>query len=106
MPPNVPDEESPLASGVLPAREAGSAGSMSEVPKGRGLSGPHCSVSWIQEVSATSWRSEIPTVEHGGKTSNCRDARAIYQDGRDSAATWPASKHNLSGGVAKSVGAR
>ncbi len=30
----VRDQESPLASGVLPARAAGSAGSMSEVPKG------------------------------------------------------------------------
>jgi hypothetical protein len=34
---NVSDEESPLASGVLPARAAGSAGSMTEVPKGRGF---------------------------------------------------------------------
>jgi hypothetical protein len=31
---NVPDHQLPLASGVLPAREAGSAGSMTEVPKG------------------------------------------------------------------------
>jgi hypothetical protein len=30
---NVPDQESPLASGVAPAREAGSAGGMTEVPK-------------------------------------------------------------------------
>jgi hypothetical protein len=34
---NVPDEESPLASGVAPAREAESAGDMPEVPKGRGF---------------------------------------------------------------------
>ena len=31
---NVPDDQSPLASGVPPAREAGSAGGMTEVPKG------------------------------------------------------------------------
>ena len=55
---NVPDEESPLASGMPPARvprlgetgrslfqpskncQPGSAGDMTEVPKGRGLSGP------------------------------------------------------------------
>ncbi|MCZ2344336.1 MAG: hypothetical protein LC104_21460 [Bacteroidales bacterium] len=30
---NVPDDQSLLASGVLPAREAESAGSMTEVPK-------------------------------------------------------------------------
>ena len=30
---NVPDEESPLASGVSPAREAESAGGMIKVPK-------------------------------------------------------------------------
>jgi hypothetical protein len=41
---NVPDEESPLASGVLPAREAESAGSMTEVPKGRGFAPSVCSV--------------------------------------------------------------
>ena len=35
--PNVPDEESPLASGMAPAREAESAGDMPEVPKGRGF---------------------------------------------------------------------
>jgi hypothetical protein len=35
--PNVPDEESPLASGMAPAREAESAGDMTEVPKGRGF---------------------------------------------------------------------
>ena len=40
---NVPDEESPLASGVLRARAAGSAGSMSEVPKGRGFAPSVCS---------------------------------------------------------------
>jgi hypothetical protein len=34
---NVPDEESPLASGVSPAREAESAGGMPKVPKGQGL---------------------------------------------------------------------
>jgi len=34
---NVPDEESPLASGMAPAREAGLAGAMPEVPKGRGF---------------------------------------------------------------------
>jgi hypothetical protein len=32
---NVPDDQSLLASGVLPARAAGSAGSMTEVPKGQ-----------------------------------------------------------------------
>ena len=42
---NVPDDRQPLASGVLPAREAGSAGSMTEVPEGR-LFGPSvCSIS-------------------------------------------------------------
>jgi hypothetical protein len=35
--PNVPDEESPLASGMSPAREAESAGDMPEVPEGRGF---------------------------------------------------------------------
>jgi hypothetical protein len=35
--PNVPDEESPLASGMAPAREAESAGGMTEVPQGRGF---------------------------------------------------------------------
>ena len=34
---NVPDEESPLASGTAPAREAESAGDMPEVPQGRGF---------------------------------------------------------------------
>jgi len=34
---NVPDDQSPLASGVPPAREAGSAGGMTEVPKGWGF---------------------------------------------------------------------
>jgi hypothetical protein len=44
---NVPDEESPLASGVLAAREAGLAGSMTEVPKGRGFAPSVCShFSW------------------------------------------------------------
>jgi hypothetical protein len=42
--PNVPDEESPLASGVSPAREAESAGDMPEVPQGRGFA---LSVRWI-----------------------------------------------------------
>ena len=40
---NVPDEESPLASGVAPAREAGSAGGGTEVPKGRGFAPSVCS---------------------------------------------------------------
>ena len=40
---NVPDEESPLASGMSPAREADSAGDMPEVPKGRGFA---LSVRW------------------------------------------------------------
>jgi hypothetical protein len=34
---NVPDEESPLASGMSPAREVESAGDMPEVPEGRGF---------------------------------------------------------------------
>jgi len=33
--PNVPSQESPLASGMAPAREAESAGGGTEVPKGR-----------------------------------------------------------------------
>ena len=35
--PNVPGQESPLASGMAPAGEAESAGDMPEVPKGRGF---------------------------------------------------------------------
>jgi len=42
---NVPDEESPLASGMAPAREAESAGGMPEVPEGRGFAPSVCSIS-------------------------------------------------------------
>jgi len=35
--PNVPSDLSLLASGMAPAREAGLAGAMPEVPKGQGL---------------------------------------------------------------------
>ena len=40
---NVPDDLSLLASGVTPAREAESAGGMTEVPKGQGLAPSVCS---------------------------------------------------------------
>ena len=37
--PNVPSQESPLAFGMTPAREAESAGAMPKVPKGRRFAG-------------------------------------------------------------------
>ena len=45
--PNVPRQESPLASGMAPAREAESAGDMTEVPKGRGFAGRACSALFL-----------------------------------------------------------
>jgi len=39
---NVRGQMPPLAFGLAPAREAGSAGARPKVPQGRGLSGPHC----------------------------------------------------------------
>jgi len=38
--PNVPGQESPLASGMASARVAESAGGMPEVPQGQGFDGP------------------------------------------------------------------
>jgi len=56
---NVPDEESPLASGVSPAREAGSAGDMPEVPKGRGFAPSVCSISFLfEELDYSHYRDE------------------------------------------------
>lgn len=45
--PNVPDEESPLASGMAPARVADPAGDMPEVPKGRGFAPSVCWASFL-----------------------------------------------------------
>jgi hypothetical protein len=51
---NVPDEESLLASGMAPAREAESAGGMAEVPQGRGFPPSVCSDSffsvWLKAI--------------------------------------------------------
>ena len=62
---NVPGQESPLASGVAPAREAESAGDMPEVPKGRGFAGPVCWDKFFVEMRRENDAVMIRAVHRG-----------------------------------------
>ena len=69
---NVPDEESPLASGMAPARAAESAGGMPEVPKGRGFAPSVCSISSFhsrgKSIKIGEFRSAVGKT---GKQNDC-----------------------------------